>query len=578
MWQLTLELRPCSTPLNTVGAELRRLRRGLHWHSVTGRSIDAAGLTFDPSFLQLTTTAARLYLILAASQSSAAPPHHHTATTFQLHLSCLDPTSGRGDPTRNILDASVRFAQLDEIRQQAVDRRAQHYEEFPAKEKIWKAPRKNDLVLLRNFALDSQKGKKFMPRWRGPYLIDRITATERSAELKDLQTGKIIGPHHIDNLKLYVARDEQSDNGSWKTLVKNDLELANEWAQIKDAQEKEMHGPLPPYFVPFHVNDYQYQKMKYEHELLSGTEVYARAKTTHLTRGTWFWKTTLEYVATDWSWRRFYDPNEALYEALKTSRMAAKQPVPSYESFERVLRRVNDERGTLFVDDRPTPYHPKDQAFRLLPHEPYLAHVARQFRVSIAIAQPFGHSDSLDLLDRSTFRKVWKQPSPGIFFRWARAPHQELHPPIFMGRFMNMWYALSARDPDICQVIANPDVPLLIHNLWDEFRPQKDSLIRKNEIKNLQIAALENQLLEVKAELEVEKRATNTLTSIVKKYREENKALQKMKSQIDSFTPSGAKDGLLQAINHAIETNDKAFKVMLENVTAIAMMEDTSNI
>lgn len=43
MWQLTLELRSCSTPLNTVGAELRRLRRGLHWHSVTGRSIDAAG-------------------------------------------------------------------------------------------------------------------------------------------------------------------------------------------------------------------------------------------------------------------------------------------------------------------------------------------------------------------------------------------------------------------------------------------------------------------------------------------------------------------------------------------------------
>lgn len=109
-------------------------------------------------------------------------------------------------------------------------------------------------------------------------------------------------------------------------------------------------------------------------------------------------------------------------------------------------------------------------------------------------------------------------------------------------------------------------------------KAQNDSLIRKNEIKNLQIAALENQLLEVKAELEVEKRATNTLTSIVKKHREENKAPQKMKSQIDSFTPSGAKDGLLQAINHATETNDKAFKVMLENVTAIAMMEDTSNI
>ncbi|KAF4545544.1 Exocyst complex component sec15 [Lasiodiplodia theobromae] len=434
-----------------------------------------------------------------------------------------------------MLDASVRFAKLDEIRQQTVDRRAQHYEEFPAKEKIWKAPRKNDLVLLRNFALDSQKGKKFMPRWRGPYLIDRITATERSAELKDLQTDKIIGPHHINNLKLYVARDEQSDHGSWKTLVKNDLELANEWAQIKDVQQEkertirkrqerepllrqelEMHGSLPPYFVPFHVNDYQYQKMKYEVKMArtpesdplkfmieyhplsnSGMNCYLEPRSVREPRPPialeepGFGRPPLEYVATDWSWRRFYDPNEALYEALKTSRMAAKQPVPSYESFERVLRRVNDERGTLFVDDRPTPYQPKDQAFQLLPHEPYLAHVARQFRVSIAIAQPFGHSDSLDLLGRSTFRK-------------------ELYPLIFMRRFMNIWYALSARDPDIYQVIANPDVPLLIHNLWDEF--------------------------------------------------------------------CRAKDGILQDINHAIETNDKAFKVMLENVTAIAMMEDTSNI
>lgn len=207
-----------------------------------------------------------------------------------------------------------------------------------------------------------------------------------------------------------------------------------------------MHGSLPPYFVPFHVNDYQYQKMKYEVKMArtpesdplkfmieyhplsnSGMNCYLEPRSVREPRPPialeepGFGRPPLEYVATDWSWRRFYDPNEALYEALKTSRMAAKQPVPSYESFERVLRRVNDERGTLFVDDRPTPYQPKDQAFQLLPHEPYLAHVARQFRVSIAIAQPFGHSDSLDLLGRSTFRKVWKQPSPGIFFRWARA-------------------------------------------------------------------------------------------------------------------------------------------------------------
>lgn len=77
-----------------------------------------------------------------------------------------------------------------------------------------------------------------------------------------------------------------------------------------------MHGPLPPYFVPFHVNDYQYQEMKYEVKMArtpdseplkfmidyhplsnSGMNCYleprsVRAKATHFTRGTWFWKTT----------------------------------------------------------------------------------------------------------------------------------------------------------------------------------------------------------------------------------------------------------------------------------------------
>lgn len=65
---------------------------------------------------------------------------------------------------------------------------------------------------------------------------------------------------------------------------------------------------------------------------------------------------------------------------------------------------------------------------------------------------------------------------------------------------------------------------------------------------------------------------------MIKTDREENKALQMMKSHINGLTPSSAKDGLDQAINHAIEANDKAFKIMLENITTIAVMEDTYTI
>lgn len=78
-----------------------------------------------------------------------------------------------------------------------------------------------------------------------------------------------------------------------------------------------------------------------------------------------------------------------------------------------------------------------------------------------------------------------------------------------MGRFMNMWYALSARDPNL-YFESNVEMPLLteadcLRKTVTNLKAQKDSLIRKNEIKNMQIAALETQLLDIKAELEVEK-------------------------------------------------------------------------
>ena len=64
-----------------------------------------------------------------------------------------------------------------------------------------------DLVLLRRFAVDKDKGKKLEAKWEGPYRITRITKSEVSVWLEDLCTGMRKGRYSIDDLKIYVARE-----------------------------------------------------------------------------------------------------------------------------------------------------------------------------------------------------------------------------------------------------------------------------------------------------------------------------------------------------------------------------------
>ena len=63
-----------------------------------------------------------------------------------------------------------------------------------------------DLVLLRRFAVDEEKGRKLEAKWKGPYRITRITKSEVSVWLEDLCTGMRKGRYSIDDLKIYVAR------------------------------------------------------------------------------------------------------------------------------------------------------------------------------------------------------------------------------------------------------------------------------------------------------------------------------------------------------------------------------------
>ena len=46
-----------------------------------------------------------------------------------------------------------------------------------------------DLVLLRRFTVDKDKGRKLKAKWEGPYQIMRMTKSEISVWLEDLCTG-----------------------------------------------------------------------------------------------------------------------------------------------------------------------------------------------------------------------------------------------------------------------------------------------------------------------------------------------------------------------------------------------------
>ncbi|KAL0258074.1 hypothetical protein SLS55_007245 [Diplodia seriata] len=79
---------------------------------------------------------------------------------------------------------------------------------------------------------------------------------------RDCVTGLAIGRHHLNNLKLYVARTEQSADGSWEKLVDQSAKKEEEWAQMRedkienyveppdgqaDNQQHHRQGPLAGY-------------------------------------------------------------------------------------------------------------------------------------------------------------------------------------------------------------------------------------------------------------------------------------------------------------------------------------------
>ncbi|KAG0134934.1 hypothetical protein HOY82DRAFT_601820 [Tuber indicum] len=71
----------------------------------------------------------------------------------------------------------------------------------------YKAPQPGDLVLLQDFQLAKDKGRKLEPRWKTPRILERISKSGVSAHARQLHdTPGITKRYHLDNLLLFVPR------------------------------------------------------------------------------------------------------------------------------------------------------------------------------------------------------------------------------------------------------------------------------------------------------------------------------------------------------------------------------------
>lgn len=78
----------------------------------------------------------------------------------------------------------------------------------------WSPPKEGDLVLVRDKALDNQKGNKLLHRWSAPRILEHIKPNGNTAYVR-----KIHDPppdktknDHFDDLKVFVKRSTRKDS------------------------------------------------------------------------------------------------------------------------------------------------------------------------------------------------------------------------------------------------------------------------------------------------------------------------------------------------------------------------------
>ena len=127
----------------------------------------------------------------------------------------LVPYEIDGPNDATIRNIALRLAHLDEICGLAASRTIEEANKPAGKKAQWEALQENDLVLLRRFEVDKNKGKKLAARWEGPYLLTDLSWHKRSGRLRDINTGEVVRVRkgglrercHVNDMKLFVPRE-----------------------------------------------------------------------------------------------------------------------------------------------------------------------------------------------------------------------------------------------------------------------------------------------------------------------------------------------------------------------------------
>lgn len=95
------------------------------------------------------------------------------------------------------------MALRDENRCLSADASAYIHYQRSKNERRQRLPKEGDLVVVRNHAVDSQKGRKLEGRWLGPRILVSYTASRLSAYVREVHGVGKPKRYHLDDILLY---------------------------------------------------------------------------------------------------------------------------------------------------------------------------------------------------------------------------------------------------------------------------------------------------------------------------------------------------------------------------------------
>lgn len=115
--------------------------------------------------------------------------------------------------------------QVEEWRSQARDRMQKENElrdEKDRERRKWEEPVKGDLVLLRRFEVDKDKGRKLETRWEGPYVVAKVSYSGVLVLLHNVNTRMRRGRYSMDAVKLFLSKAEEKEKDQYVPMAKAD--------------------------------------------------------------------------------------------------------------------------------------------------------------------------------------------------------------------------------------------------------------------------------------------------------------------------------------------------------------------